>query len=337
MRRTKDAPTMASGVFGPLTTNIRHREFEVDQNYHGWRLDYFLVDRIPRLSRTRANDIIRHGDIAVVPERKLKPATRLQQGDVIILREHLPMERVQDDEVQILLADKHLLVLNKPAGMLVHEAGQVRLNTVQEYLYRAGYTDAEPAHRIDRETSGIVVCAMRAQTLPVLRRMFAESEMHKTYRTLVRDAEQLWPVDTTRTIDFALGLDPHCKLGIRMTHGDLQSLTHARCLHRGEFAGSSAADLEVRIETGRQHQIRAHLKILGTPVIGDKLYTFDEDFFIAITENPDDPERLSQLGAPRHLLHAWKIAFAHPVTGQMVDVVAPLPSFWEEFTRDDVF
>lgn len=332
-----DAPIMAFGVFGPLTTNIRHREFEVDQNYHGWRLDYFLVDRIPRLSRTRANDIIRHGDIAVIPERKLKPATRLQYGDVIVLREHLPMEQVQDDEVQILLADEHLIILNKPAGMLVHEAGHVRQNTVQEYLYRAGYDRAEPAHRIDRETSGIVVCAAHEKTLPVLRRMFAESEMHKTYRTLVRDPERHWPKDMRRSIDFALGLDPHCKLGIRMTHGELHSLTHAHCLSRGVFAGLNAADLEVRIETGRQHQIRAHLKIHGTPVIGDKLYTFDEDFFIAITERPDDPERLALLGAPRQLLHAWKIAFSHPVTGQMVDVVAPLPAFWEELAPDDLF
>ena len=88
------------------------------------------------------------------------------------------------------------------------------------------------------------------------------------------------------------------------------------------------ADLKVRIETGRQHQIRVHLALEGTPIAGDKLYTFDDAFFIAICARPDDPELLARLPFDRHALHAWRVELPHPETGERVEVEAPLPRLW---------
>src|SRR5690606_31247621 len=110
------------------------RRFSVDQNFEGWRLDQFLANRIGRLSRSRAGDIARYGDVEIVPSRKVKAGTRLRLGDVVVVREHLAEEDVQYDEVAILHRDDAIIVVAKPAGMLVHEAASVRLNTVQMFL-----------------------------------------------------------------------------------------------------------------------------------------------------------------------------------------------------------
>jgi len=319
-------------VSGPLNENVRVREFEVDQNYQGWRLDHFLSDRIPRLSRTQANQIIRYGDISIEPHRVLKPSTKLKYGELIVLKEHLPPELVQDDEVQILFQDDSILLLSKPAGMLVHEAGQIRLNTVQEYLVRLGYLEAEPAHRIDKETSGIVLCVLNRELLPKTRGLFADhKKVTKTYRAVVDDADHFWTPGAQKTIDIPLGLDPTSFLGVRMTRGDLACRTYATCLRVEVSDGQRFCDLEVQIETGRQHQIRAHMALCGTPIVGDKLYTFDDEFFAAITDRPCDPELLGRLATPRHMLHAWKIEFEHPKDAIMVSAQSPLPKIWSDF------
>jgi 23S rRNA pseudouridine1911/1915/1917 synthase len=93
------------------------------------------------------------------------------------------------------------------------------------------------------------------------------------------------------------------------------------------------ADLQVQIETGRQHQIRVHLALTGTPVAGDKLYTYDDNFFTAISDRPDDPELCSQLPFSRHALHAASIELTHPATKQALRVEAPLPPIWPSHDR----
>ena len=305
-------------------SNIRERRFDVDHNFDGWRLDRFLANRIGRLSRSRAGDIARYGDVEIFPPRKVKAGTRVRLGDVVVVRQHLPDEAVQYDEVELLHADDALIVVNKPAGMLVHEAANVRLNTVQMFLEERGFDGAEPAHRIDRETSGIVVCAASPAWVHPLREMFATTHPEKVYRALAVDPKELWQPGPPHTLDTPLRLADETVLGIRMVPGNLEATTHVEFVaRRGELA-----DLRVTIETGRQHQIRAHLQLFGTPIAGDKLYTHDDQFFMDITDRPDDPELLARLPFPRHMLHAWRIAFAHPATGQRVSFEAPLPEGW---------
>lgn len=304
--------------------NIRERRFDVDQNFDGWRLDHFLANRIGRISRSRAGEIAKHGDIELIPPRKVKAGTRLHNGDVVVLREHLPDEVTQYDEVDILHRDDALIVVNKPAGMLVHEAASVRLNTIQMYLDEHGFDGAEPAHRIDRETSGVLLCAATKAWVAPLREMFATDHPEKVYRALVSDPDGRWSVRERTTLETPLGLDTDSELGIRMVEGELSARTHVWVRARHD----ELVDLEVRIETGRQHQIRAHLAMEGTPVAGDKLYTYDDAFFMAICDRPDDAELLAQLPFPRHMLHAWHLEFDHPETGILTRFEAPLPAGW---------
>jgi 23S rRNA pseudouridine1911/1915/1917 synthase len=307
-----------------LTDNVRERRFDVDNNFDGWRLDKFLANRLGRISRSRAGKIARHGDVEIVPPRKVKAGTRLRDGDLVILREHLPPERVQYDEVEILHRDDRVLVLNKPAGMLVHETPTVRLNTIQLFLQqRQGFEGAEPVHRIDRETSGVLVCAATPSLVTPLRSVFATTHPEKVYRALVDDPEGQWQPGHEKTIEIPLRLAEETRLGLRMVEGELDATTHVEALRRvGRFA-----DLRVVIETGRQHQIRAHLAMQGTPVAGDKLYTYDDAFFMALHDDPENPELRRQLPFDRHMLHAWQIAIEVPGADEL-KVEAPLPACW---------
>lgn len=304
--------------------NVRERRWEVDHNFDGWRLDKFLANRIGRISRSRAGEIARLGDVTIDPPRKVKAGTRLRLGDVVVVREHLPDEEVQYDAVEVLHRDDALVVLNKPPGMLVHEAARTRLNTIQMFLAERGFEGAEPVHRIDRETSGVLVCAASPEWVAPLREMFATTHPEKVYRALVVDPDRRWEVGQTATLDTPLRLATETRLGLRMVRGDLEATTHVEVLRRDEHY----ADLQVQIETGRQHQIRVHLAFEGTPVAGDKLYTYDDQFFMDLSDYPDDEELLARLPFERHLLHAWWIAFPHPRTGARVRFEAPLPDLF---------
>lgn len=313
--------------------NVRERCFDVDQNFDGWRLDRFLANRISRISRSFAGRIAREGDVEVIPRRKVKAGTRLRMGDVVLVREELAPERVLDDRARILAQDEGLLVVDKPAGMLVHESSTVRLNTIDGFLRRRGFVDAEPVHRIDKETSGVVICAARRALVAPMRGIFATDHPQKIYRALVLDPRERWPVGRKETITHPLGLVEGGELELRMGRGDLQATTHVRCAGRSAHAFGPMADLVVRIETGRQHQIRVHLAMEGTPIAGDKLYTWDDEFFMAICARPDDPELLGRLPFTRHALHAWRVALTHPLTGAPFRVEAPLPALWHADLR----
>lgn len=307
--------------------NIRERRFEVDHNFEGWRLDQFLANRLGRMSRTKAQAVSRYGDISVEPYRRPKPSMRLHYGDVITVREHLEPEHVQDDQVEVLFEDDALLILNKPAGMLVHESVSVRLNTMQGYLERRGYWGAEPVHRLDKETSGVLVCAKTSALVPMLRQLFATDHPDKIYRALVLDPASRWEVgQAPETITAPLGLVKGPVLDLRMGAGELACTTHVLPLAVLEHPSfGRMVDVQVRIETGRQHQIRVHLEMAGTPIAGDKLYGQSDEFFMATCDRPDDPALLEQLPYPRHALHAWRLKMPHPITKKPISFEAPLP------------
>lgn len=312
-----------------IQENLRVRQFEVDHNFIGWRLDEFLANRIDGMSRSLAGRVAREGSVDVEPARKVKAGTRLRLHDRVTLKQELPPEEVQDAEVTVLYADADVLVLNKPAGMLVHETATVRLNTITHYLERAGWEGAEPAHRLDRETSGALVCARRPEVVPALRVLFAGDDPSKVYRALVLDPDGRWPEGEQATVDVPLGLDTTSRLPMRMTRGELTARTHITSLGRQANPFGELADLQVRIETGRQHQIRVHLYLCGTPIAGDKLYGQTDEFFTAICDEPDRPDLNARLPFARHALHAWKISITHPTTKERLFVEAPVPDIWQ--------
>lgn len=317
------------------TDNIRERHFAVDNNFEGWRLDSFLANRLGRLSRTKAAKIAKHGDVSIVPHRPVKPSVKLLLGDVVILKEHLPPEAVQDDQVRVLYEDDALILLDKPAGMLVHESARVRMNTIQGYLSRHGHEEAEAVHRLDKDTSGVLVCARRKQWVAPMRQLFATSHPEKIYRAIVLDPHHRWTPGQKETFDWPLGLVKGEVLDLRMGAGTLACRTHVEALKQGNIRDfGRVVDVRVRIETGRQHQIRAHLDMAGTPIAGDKLYGQTDDFFMAICDRPDDLTLQSQLAFDRQALHAWQMIMPHPASPQtLIEVQAPLPNIWHDDSK----
>ncbi len=317
-----------------IEDNVRVRHFDVDQNFDGWRLDNFLQNRIGSISRTFAGKIAKHGDVEVHPPRKIKAGTFLRDGDEVIVREHLDPEWVQDPQVDILFEGEILIAINKPAGMLIHQVGTTHLNTVEKFLERSGRDQARTVHRLDRETSGVVLGVLDPDHEPPLREAFRDRRVEKRYRALVIDEGGRWAPGCEETIDFPLGHDPDSEIDHKMAHrpGEegKRAVTHVRVRQRLPATESrpALADLEVSIDTGRQHQIRAHLADAGTPIAGDKLYAHDDRFFEAITDYPEHHDLIDRLVFERHALHAWKLEVPHPVDDRRVSFEAPLPAMW---------
>jgi len=316
-----------------IEDNVRVRRWEVDQNFDGWRLDKFIENRIGTISRTKAGEIAKHGDVEVVPDRKIKAGTFLREGDTVIVREHLDPEWVQDPQVEMLYRDEVLIALDKPAGMLIHEVGPTRLNTVEKYLERQGYDGAHPAHRLDRETSGVVICAADESYRRPLHDLFKDREVKKVYRALAVDDGGRWAPGDRETIDIPLGGDESSEIRHKKGRGEQRAISHVEVRTRLEHEATPLADLEIEIETGRQHQIRAHLALEGTPIAGDKLYAKDDRFFQAIMDDPDDEELLRRLTFRRQALHAWRITLQHPETDREISIEAPLPELWARCTQ----
>ena len=312
-----------------IEDNVRVRRFEVDSNFDGWRLDKYLANRIEGLSRSKAGRIAKGDHVEVIPRRKIKAGTKLRDGDRVVLREYLAPERVQDHQVEILYEDEALLVINKPAGMLAQETATVRLNTVKYFLRRQGLEEAEPVHRLDRETSGVMICARTKEFAPPLCAQFAGQGPQKIYRALVVDTQARWQPGDRQRLDSGLGFEQDSALPHRVWSGDWEAITHVEAMGRRDHRMGELADLRIRIETGRQHQIRVHLAMENTPVAGDKLYSYDDQFFMDICDHPQHEELRSRLHFPRQSLDAQKIGIDHPLSGEPLKVEAPLPGLWD--------
>lgn len=322
---SRDAFPKADTILIEDNTRVRH--FHVDQNFDGWRLDVFLADRIGSISRTFAAQIAEQGDVAIDSDRTVKKGLRLQQGEIVTVREHLQPERVQDPQVDVLYEDELLLIVNKPAGMLSHQVGSTRLNTVNAFLERRGYSEARIAHRLDRETSGAVICGKTGEVVGAVQKAFQECEVEKHYRALAVDPGRVWEPGAASTIDIPLGDDRSSTLPMKRGRGSQTAVTHVEVRGRRKARPERPplADLKLALETGRQHQIRAHLSLVGTPIAGDKLYNHSDRFFRAITDEPERSDLAERLIFDRQALHAHRIGMRHPKSADYVSAKAPFP------------
>jgi 23S rRNA pseudouridine1911/1915/1917 synthase len=271
----------------------------------GTRLDAFLAG--PLGSRARAQRLIEAGAVLVggrpAPKRHL-----LSAGEVVTVDEpeEAPAADVPDAAYAVPYADEHLLVVDKPAGVVVHPARGHRTGTLAQALagIAAGGEDAGRAgivHRLDRDTSGLLVVARTEEAHRTLRAALQRREITREYLALVEGR----PPARTGTIDAPLGRDRRVRTRMSTdTDVPRAAITHFEI----ERALPRTTLLRVRLETGRTHQIRAHLRAIGHPVVGDPEY--------------GTPGRL---GLERQFLHAARLAFAHPVTGAPIDVSSPLP------------
>lgn len=307
-------------------------EYTVEPNYAGWRLDRYLCAKIRRLSRTRVQAII-HGSL--VSERPLKPSTLVVPGLTFRLRRRASEEPETPSECPEVYRDDWILVLDKPAGLPIHPTARYHKGTLVSLLrelHGPGF-QADPVHRLNRETSGLIVCGRSTDACRTLMRAFASSQVHKEYLAITEGAPpDTFAVDApisegTELIRIAVRID---RAGGKPAH------TRFEVVRRFEVAGEPFALVRAFPRTGRQHQIRVHLKEAGFPLVGDKMYGPDEGYFDRFSKGKLEPEAWRRLRLPRHALHAARISFCHPGTQAPVSFESPLPQDLADFLGERV-
>jgi 23S rRNA pseudouridine1911/1915/1917 synthase len=299
-------------------------EFQVDADGDGERLDRWLTARID-LSRTRIAALVSEGKVHLndgVP-RKAEP---LSTGDRIVVEIPEPEEieaRPQDLPLEILHEDPHLLVVNKPAGMVVHPArGHPEGTLVNALLHHVsdlsgigGKLRPGIVHRLDRDTSGLLVVAKDDRTHRVLSDALRKRKVRRLYRALSWGHLRSSPT----TVDAPLGRHPHDRTRRAVVEGGKRSVTHLRV--REQF--TAAELLDVALETGRTHQIRVHLAHLGHPVVGDT--TYGEGWGRGMGGTARGWAQELERRMARHFLHARRLSFRHPESGELMDFQIPFP------------
>ena len=296
----------------------------------GYRLDRFLGARIPRLSRSRIQAIIASGSVSKQggPGPLVRSSTRVREGEVVLVRRPAPPEPDVVLEFRVLHQDEGLMVVDKPAGLPVHPSARYHRHTLTALMRQhlgVGH-GWEMAHRLDRETSGVMVFGRRGKTGGALKRAFQDRLVRKSYLALVHGE-----LSRSMAIDMPLGPAARSRIRIKMgplptTEGGLAASTEVEPLTRGSFLGDPITLVRCRPHTGRQHQIRVHLSAVGHPVLGDKLYGIDEERFLEVTEGGRPMAELeADLGLERHALHAEQLELPHPITGAWSVFTAPWP------------
>jgi 23S rRNA pseudouridine1911/1915/1917 synthase len=295
-------------------TSEQTLHFQVEQQVA--RLDQYLAEQMPDLSRSQLKKLIQQ-DKVLVAGRPAKPSSSLQPGDWIsvylpapLLPSPPPSEIIPLD---IIFEDEMLIVVNKPAGMVTHPGhGHMSGTLVNALLARypdlRGLANIDPhgemrpglVHRLDQDTSGLIVVARTPAALKKLQQQFKARSVEKIYLALVFGEPQA----PEGIIDVPLGRDPQHRQKIAPRADGRPARTHYRVMERFE----QYSLLKVGLETGRTHQIRVHLAWLKCPVVGDEIYG----------------RKKNDLGLTRQFLHAWQLYFQHPGSGQMVRFEATL-------------
>lgn len=318
------------------TTAASVRLLEVDEDSSGQRLDNFLMRHLKGVPKTHVYRIIRSGEVRINKGR-VSAETRVQSGDVVRLPPVRISEKVAEKadrpapakDFPALLEDEHMVALSKPAGVAVHGGSGVSFGVIEQM--RQARPDAkflELVHRLDRETSGILLVAKKRSALINLQDQFRERETGKTYLALVQG---VWPANK-KVIDLPLHkyLQADGERRVRVTTQDdpegMRSITLVKVrklLEPRPLQGLPGMSLlEVTIKTGRTHQIRVHLSSQGHPIVGDDKYG---DF--------DLNRRVQKQGLKRMFLHAWRLQFNHPASGERVELRAELPPELADFVN----
>ncbi|HEX4384237.1 MAG TPA: RluA family pseudouridine synthase [Myxococcales bacterium] len=314
-------------------------QYEVEPNYAGWTLaDYILeklkrpmpADRLERMLRSRA---LVHAETELLPETKVWPGLRFS------LRKRSPGDTGEPLPLRFVFEDEALLVVDKPAGLAIHPTARYHVSTLT-WALEARHKNAagekpDPAHRLDRETSGLVACGRNSLYTRNLKAQFAGRQVSKSYLALVEGH----PVDDGFAIDYPLKVGGgRVKVKVNVDPSGAASVTSCEVLERYQDAqGKPLTLLRCIPLTGRQHQIRAHLHAAGFPLVGDKLYGPSEEIFLRLAESGGSPapqgeyddlitqEERAALRMPRQALHAATLSFAHPITKEPLHFEAPLP------------
>jgi 23S rRNA pseudouridine1911/1915/1917 synthase len=315
--------------------------FRVPPELAGQRLDVFVQGQLRRTSRTRTQAILVNSAFDATGN-PLRANDRVRAGQLVLLWRAPWDESPVPTDIGNLFEDEHLLAVDKPPFLPVHPTARYYRNTLIRLLY-----DARPGaflslgHRLDRETSGVLLVAKSRECERALKRQLAErSGVRKTYLAITWGVPALEGAGPRFRYERSLELDTESWLRVKMRLGRTPKALHAattfEVVARAEAHGRTYAKVRCDLETGRQHQIRLHLAALGTPVVGDKLYGPDDRLFVRGADDELTAADLALLEVPRHALHAAEIALPHPVTGEPLTITSPLAkdldSFWREIS-----
>lgn len=276
------------------------------------RLDLVLKELFPDLSREKVKEIIESGKVSVDDKVVTKPSFKVKVNSVIKVEELEPSKDILQPytlHIDIVYEDESIVVVDKPAGLVVHPAPSVKDPTLVNALIAktelAPVNNIRPGivHRLDKDTSGLMVLAKTFQSYNNLVRQIQERRMHKEYIAVVHGRVK------SGTISLPIGRSPSDRTKMKVLPAGRIAITHYESL---EVIGDYSV-VKVRIETGRTHQIRVHLAYIGHPVVGDKIYGIEEK------------EKLIN----RQALHSSRLSFLHPLTGRPLDFHSPLPKDME--------
>ena len=293
---------------------------DVPAELAGQRLDQALATLLPEHSRSRLKTWIEAGAVLVDGEPR-RPRDKVLGGERIEIAATLPEEVAavaQAMPLAVVHEDRHLFVIDKPAGLVVHPGAGNPDQTLQNALLaldpalvrlpRAGIV-----HRLDKDTSGLLVIARTPEAHTALVRMLEEREIHREYQAVCRGV-----MTAGGTVDAPIDRHPTDRVRMAVRQGGRESVTHYRVIHRYR----AHTHVRVQLETGRTHQIRVHLAHAGFPLVGDRVYGGR----LTLPRGATEELRQALRDFPRQALHAARLEFDHPVGGKPVACAAPLPA-----------
>jgi len=310
----------------------------------GKRLDQFLALRLESVSRARVQELIADGKV-LVNDAVAKASLKLRGGERISVlgeAQRAPLKAIAEEiPLDIVYEDNDLAVINKPAGMMVHAGAGATddarnrgtlVNALLHHLRSLSGVGGELrpgiVHRLDKETSGLIVVAKNDEAHRKLAAQFARREVKKTYVALVHG----WVKAERGTISKSISRDPVRR--IRMTtriSGGREAITHYRVVRRVDSSFGKFSLLEVKIDTGRTHQIRVHMASLGHGVVGDALYGAPREIHATSEKKKRTRFVADALSLPRNFLHSAELELQHPRTGERIALKSALPVELESF------
>lgn len=318
----------------------------VEPGEAGTRLDLFLKEKYRRLSREYLQQAIREGNVTL-NHRSSKPSQLLKVRDkVYVLSTNTGAEPEVDLDYRVVYEDDAILVVDKPGNLPVHPTGRYFFHTLLTQLRVQNGNEVDQkkefylVHRIDRETSGLLVIGKTSAAAASLVAQWDRKGVKKEYLAIVKGRVER----DSFVVDAPLAKDPHSEIKLKMHVVELGADGEPLFLPKSEMLPSrTAIEVVERVgnytvvraipHTGRQHQIRVHLWHVGHPIAGDKLYGTDASFFLRTMKEVLEVEVEHGVFLSRHALHAYRLGFRHPVTDEPMEFTSPLPPELDEFLQ----
>ena len=289
------------------------------------RLDAYISEKLPELSRTMVKKLLDDGKILVnnkAPKASYKPV----ENDKIEIEIEEPKEielKAQEIPIQIIYEDNDIIVVNKPKGLVVHPANGNPDGTLVNAIMAickdslsgiGGEIRPGIVHRLDKDTSGLLIVAKNDKAHINMSEQIKDRKVKKTYIALVRGTVP----ENEATINMPIGRSTKDRKKMAVVKNGKEAVTHFKVLQRYATSKGTYTLLEIKIDTGRTHQIRVHMSEIGYPVIGDEVYSNGKNEF----------------NVHGQCLHAQKLEFKHPITGKEMKLEAPLPEYFQKILEE---